>query len=70
MALRTDGNHRYSWMKNKRSLFVSRTRPRTFRRRNMISDVGAQRSLPQVGFRLERRGEQGQEEAEQSDHRR
>jgi putative tryptophan/tyrosine transport system substrate-binding protein len=36
MALRTDGNHRYSWMKNKRSLFVSWTRPRTFRR-NMIS---------------------------------
>jgi hypothetical protein len=36
MALRTDGNHRYSWMKNKRSPFVSRTRPRTFRR-NMIS---------------------------------
>ena len=36
MALRTDGNHRYSWMKNKRSLFVSPTRPRTFRR-NMIS---------------------------------
>src|SRR4030088_2927679 len=35
MALRTDGNHRYSWMK-KRSPFVSRTRPRTFRR-NMIS---------------------------------
>src|ERR1700730_7314050 len=36
MALRTDGNHRYSWMKNKRSSFMSRTRPRTFRR-NMIS---------------------------------
>src|ERR1700716_3245390 len=29
MALRTDGNHRYSWTKNKRSPFVSRTRPRT-----------------------------------------
>ena len=36
MALRTDGNHRYSWMKNKRSSLVSRTRPRTLRR-NMIS---------------------------------
>ena len=30
------GNHRYSWMKNKRSPSVSRTRPRTFRR-NMMS---------------------------------
>jgi hypothetical protein len=32
MALRTDGNHRYSWTRNKRSSFVSWTRPRTFRR--------------------------------------
>ncbi len=31
MALRTDGNHRYSWTKNKRSPFVSWTRPRTIR---------------------------------------
>src|SRR6266540_7251636 len=31
MALRTDGNQRYSWMKNRRSLFVNSTRPRTFR---------------------------------------
>ena len=31
MALRTDGNHRYSWTKNKRSLFVNWTRPRTLR---------------------------------------
>jgi hypothetical protein len=31
MALRTDGNQRYNWMKNKRSLFVKWTRPRTFR---------------------------------------
>jgi hypothetical protein len=31
MALRTDGNHRYSWTKNKRSPFVSRTRPRILR---------------------------------------
>ena len=30
-ALRTDGNHRYSWTKNKRSLFVNWTRPRTLR---------------------------------------
>ena len=32
MALRIVGNHRYSWMKNKRSPSVRRTRPRTFRR--------------------------------------
>jgi hypothetical protein len=32
MTFRTDGNHRYSWMKNKRSLFVSRTRLCTIRR--------------------------------------
>jgi hypothetical protein len=31
MALRTDGNHRYSWTKNKRSPFVSWIRPRTLR---------------------------------------
>ena len=32
MTFRTDGNHRYSWIKNKRSLFVSRTRLCTIRR--------------------------------------
>src|SRR6266513_5933796 len=32
MALSADGNHRYSWTKNKRSPFVSWTRPRTLRR--------------------------------------
>src|SRR6266516_1709250 len=31
MALRTDGNQRYNWMKNRRSLFVNWTRPRIFR---------------------------------------
>src|SRR5262245_28457460 len=31
MALSTDGNQRYSWMKNSRSPFVKRTRPRTLR---------------------------------------
>jgi hypothetical protein len=31
MALRIDGNHRYSMTKNKRSPFVSWTRPRTLR---------------------------------------
>jgi hypothetical protein len=29
MALRTDGNQQYSWTKNRRSLFVKWTRPRT-----------------------------------------
>jgi hypothetical protein len=32
MTLRTDGNHRYSWIKSKRSLFVDRTRLFTIRR--------------------------------------
>src|SRR5215510_15821574 len=31
MALRTDGNQRYNWMKNRRSLFVNWTRPPIFR---------------------------------------
>src|SRR6266487_3128544 len=31
MALRIDGNQRYSWMKNRRSLLLNRTRPRTLR---------------------------------------
>src|SRR3984893_8408561 len=31
IAWRTDGNQRYSWMKNRRSLFVNWTRPRTLR---------------------------------------
>jgi hypothetical protein len=32
MTFKTDGNHRYNWMKNKRSLFVSRTRLCTMQR--------------------------------------
>src|SRR6266705_3890421 len=35
MAFRTDGNQRYSWTKNKRSPFVSWTRPRTLRRNTL-----------------------------------
>ena len=31
MTLRTDGNQRYNWMKNRRSLFVNWTRPLIFR---------------------------------------
>ena len=30
-TLRIDGNQRYSWIKNQRSLFASRTRPGTLR---------------------------------------
>jgi len=30
-----DGTHRYSWIKNHRSLFVSRTRPRIVRRKTI-----------------------------------
>src|SRR5436309_11181419 len=36
MVFRTDGNHRYSWTKNKRSPFLRWTRPRIFCR-NTIS---------------------------------
>ena len=43
MAFRTEGNHRYSRIKNKRSLFVSRTRPCSLRR-TTVSDVGEPRS--------------------------
>ena len=32
MALRTDGNQRYNWMKKRRSLLVNWARPRTLRR--------------------------------------
>jgi hypothetical protein len=31
MTFRTDGNHRYSWTRDKRSPFVRWTRPRLFR---------------------------------------
>ena len=66
MALRTDGNHRYSWTKNRRSPFVSWTRPRTFRRK--YDQLMSERSVLclKSALRLERRGEQGQEEAEQA----
>ena len=47
MALRTDGNHRYSWTKNNRSLFVGRTRPAPSAA-TWSADAGAPRSLPQA----------------------
>ncbi|MGA7387104.1 MAG: hypothetical protein WBW99_04135 [Pseudolabrys sp.] len=43
MTFSTDANHRYSWIKTKRSPFVKRMRPLTFRR---SADM---RSLPQAG---------------------
>src|SRR5215471_4557084 len=41
IALRTDGNQRYSWMKNRRSLLVNWTRPRTWRCSTMSSCLSA-----------------------------
>src|SRR5450631_1568348 len=51
---RIDGNQRYSWIKNQRSWFVSRTRP---------CSLGFKTQL-----RLEWRGQDGQNETEQPDH--
>src|SRR5437016_13087203 len=48
MALSTDGNHRYSRTKNKRSPFVSWTRPAPCAAAQSVDD-GAPRSRPQVG---------------------
>jgi hypothetical protein len=58
MIVRTLGiteNQRYSWIKNQRSWFVSRTRPRRLR-------------LKKPQLRFEWRGQDGQNEAEQPDH--
>jgi len=52
-----DGNHRYSWTKNQRPLFVSRARPRTLRRKTIKPDL-----------RLEWRGQDGQDETVQRKH--
>ena len=69
MALRTEGNHRYSWMKNQRSLFVSRTRPRSLRR-NTIQLMSQHRILGfKSALRLEWRDQNAQDETEQRDHR-
>ena len=57
IALKTDGNHRYSWTKNKRSLFVNWTRPRTFRRSTdqLMSEYSV--LCLKSALRLERRGD-------------
>jgi len=34
-TVRIDGNQRYSWIKNQRSLFASLTRPRSLRRKTI-----------------------------------
>jgi len=45
MALRIDGNQRYSLMKNRRSLFVNSTRPRTFRRDSSLQLVASRYAI-------------------------
>src|SRR5947208_13446537 len=52
MAFRTDGNQRYSWTKNKRSPFVSWTRPRTLRRNTLSWYRGAAFSASSRRFDL------------------
>jgi hypothetical protein len=52
MTFRTDGNHRYSWMKTKRSLFVSRTRLCTMRRNTTTWCRSAAFSAPSWVFDL------------------
>src|SRR6266567_4652001 len=70
MALRIDGNHRYIMTKNKRSQFVSWTRPLNppLQHNQLMSECRV--LCLKSALRLERRGEQGQEEPEQRDHRR
>ena len=34
-TFKIDGNHRYNWIKNQRSLFVSRARPCILRRKTI-----------------------------------
>lgn len=43
----SDGDHQYSWVKNQRSLFVSRTRPIPYATKRS-ADVGGQHSLSQA----------------------
>jgi hypothetical protein len=64
---RIDGNQRYSWMRNQRSLFVSRTRPSAYAlRQSLMSKHRILSFKPQL--RLEWRGQDGQNETEQPDH--
>src|SRR6478752_7392066 len=65
---RIDGDQRYSWIRNQRSLFVNR--PRTMQptpQNNQLMSKHRVLSLkPQL--RLEWRGQDGQNETEQPDH--
>jgi hypothetical protein len=64
---RMDGNQRYSWIKNQRSWFVSRTRPCGLRLKTFkMSKHRVLNFKPQR--RLEWRGQDGQNETEQPDH--
>src|SRR5258708_21089044 len=67
-TFRIDGNQRYSWIKNQRSWFVSRTRPCSLRPQDnqLMSKHRVLSFKPQL--RLEGRGQDGQSETEQPDH--
>src|SRR3981081_1630632 len=65
---RIEGNQRYSWLRNQTSLFLTRTRPSQPTPHD-IQLMSKQRVLsfkPQ--FRLEWRGQDAQNETEQTDH--
>src|ERR1700686_1394530 len=62
-TFRIDGNQRYGWTKNQRSLFVSRTRPRSLTLQELMSKHLVLSFKPQL--RLEWRGQDGQNETEQ-----
>jgi hypothetical protein len=46
--LMTGGNHRYSWTRNKRSLFVSRTAPIATKRQLFLDNTGVRRRLSRM----------------------
>jgi hypothetical protein len=70
MAMRADGNRRFSTTKNKRSTFVSwtPTAHRPLQHNHLMSECRV--LCLKSALRLERWGEQGEKEAEQRDHRR
>jgi hypothetical protein len=59
MTCKIDGNHRYNWINNQRSLFVSRTGPCILRRKTFCL-----KPTP----RFEWRGQDGQNETQQRNH--
>src|SRR5450631_1639862 len=66
-TFKIDGNQRYSWIKNQRSLFVSRTRPCTTPQNDQL--MSEHRVLGfKPALRLEWRGQDGQYETQQRDH--